>query len=249
VKNNFKQYLLEGNEGYFAPWHLRTSEQIQRWLDDGISKIKGFKINKDGSITLVTDIFDAKDIIEFATDNGERKKVLRLKFKRSKNFQIISPTLTSLWGVPDICSGNLSITCSKLLSLEHLTPKVEGTLWISCSELKEINCGKVSCEILQLNSIGDMNLCREWKQFSNFSISKKIYLGNSVVAKMNKTGILNLCKLLKATGAEKIIFLNSVIDASPELARAIDIINVHKDNIIACQKEMFDNDLDEYAEL
>lgn len=249
MKNNFKHYLLEAPDGYFAPWHLRTSEQIQRWLDDGISKIKGFKINKDGSITLVSDNFDAKNVIEFSTDNGERKKVLRLKFRRSKNFQIISPTLTSLWGVPDICSGNLGITCSELLSLEHLTPKVEGVLWISCSKLKEINCGEVSCKNLQLNSIGDLNLCRDWKQFSKFSISNIIILGNSVVNKMNKTGILNLCKLMKVTGAQKIIFFNSVVDASPELAKAIDIVNVHKDNIIACQKELFDNDLDEYAEL
>ncbi len=233
---NFKQYLTEAPN--FAPWHIREPEKIQNFIKSKFHS-EFIQINKNGTVSAKVPAFEANDfIIKY-----EGKNVIGLKFKTAKIFRISN--ISSLWGLPDKCQ-ELVIGSEELDSFEHCTPIVTDSLSIYAPNLKSFDC-HVSVKNLVLRSIGKCPLSDIRKHFHDI---QKIIFGVAFTKKLYRQPMLEFCKL-----NTRLEFDTSVVASirnEPEIQEVIkvmDIIYQHGTDIIACQRELIEKDLDEYAEL
>lgn len=133
--------------------------------------------------------------------------------------------LSSFKNFPRIIKGNFSAYLNKFTSVEDFPEYVEGDIDISSNN--------------------------HLKSLSGIHNNLKECNGKLTIPSDLKGGMLGL---LKVKGLKKVTFDEDEVSEHqiPELAKACEIITKHLNsdrNLIKCQKELYDNDLDEFAEL
>jgi hypothetical protein len=239
---NFKPYLVEAID--FAPWQHPNSEEYQHLVPNDIcSNASDVHRNKNGTYSSSCNRYGAK----YIERNGEH--VLPVKYSTVKDFEVIGTdtnNISSVWGFPDKVKNNLILYSNFLSSLDHLNTQAHTTT-ILLPNLKEMgNCVLKSNEISLLD-IGEVS----FKDFAKcVTVSSRIKI--SFLALLNKPAL----SLLKIKGEWNLITPRFMVNEKTmtqaqqdEVKKVIQILNDNRHNIIEAQKKLYDNDLDEYAEL
>ena len=146
--------------------------------------------------------------------------------------------LKSLNNFPKSCDGGFKISTSKLNDYSNGPEFVGGGEYFIKTQATEIKNLKVKTQYLEIDA---SNL----EKLSGFEKSeiREIRLVNGHNLKGNFLG------LLKVKGLTNVLLFS--ISKDSDTLKAINIIRNHLEdkNIIECQKELYDHDLDEYAEL
>jgi hypothetical protein len=146
--------------------------------------------------------------------------------------------LKSLKNFPKSCDGGFKISTSKLNDYSNGPEFVDSGEYSIKTEATEIKNLKVKTQFLYIDGTNLEKLSGLEK-----SEIREIRIVNGHNLKGNFLG------LLKVKGLTNVLLLAA--SKGSDAAKAINIIRNHLEdkNIIACQKELYDNDLDEYAEL
>jgi hypothetical protein len=133
--------------------------------------------------------------------------------------------LSSFKNFPRIIKGNFTAYLNKFTNVEDFPEYVEGNIDISSN--------------------------KHLKSLSGIHKNLKECNGKLTIPADLKGGMLGL---LKVKGLKKVTFDEDEVSEHqiPELAKACEIIAKYLNsdrNLIACQKELYDNDLDDFAEL
>ena len=249
---NFKQYLLEADKKdlpNFAPWHLTDPVKIRELIKDYKfqNESTNYQVLKNGTVKV------KKDSVHFRwhgySANGFNLDPTQLPFKFNsafRNFTIHSDSITDIWGAPDIAEY-LCIKATKLETLEHLEGEYKD-LALYCPELSRCDC-KVKTEWLFINALAKFDAKDFAKSFASLNNKININLGPEAAKKLVNQPLLSLIKIKDFKGISFNDSDNAKTEELKQLAKACDIITKHSDNIVLAQKELYDNDLDEYAEL
>ena len=151
--------------------------------------------------------------------------------------------LTSLEYGPNEVHGNFSCYGNKLTSLEHAPKEIHGNFFCDSNQLTSLeHCpnkvrGYFYCSNNKLTSLQDIHLL-----FKGGFISFNIDVTNNPI----KSHILGLMLIPELKG---IIFKH---EKNPKLRLAFQIIDKHLKadrDVWACQEELLDNDLHEFAQI
>ena len=136
--------------------------------------------------------------------------------------------------------GNLDGYDCGLRSFKNFPEHINGFCYLGSNPFKSID--GIPKHMVSL----DLSNCNNIKSFEGIGSLIKSCEHIMIPETLER----NMLGLLKIPNLESIDL--EVEEASEELLKATRIINnhlAHDRNIIACQKELYDNDLDEYAEL
>jgi len=249
ASKSFKQYLNEAGAIDFAPWHIRDPDKLRRFLEGSNGYGSKCKANKDGTVNATSSDYAPTGVYGDIGGVGEGKKVIMVKFRRAKRFQVISTQrLESIWGVPDFCEY-LAINCYHLDNLEHITPEVSGEIFINTANLKELKTGPVKCDELTIGNFGNYSILKDWQEFQ-FKCNKVILYEAEVIKLLEHGGLLNLCRISKANGGKTQFFTTgSLAQTFPKLWQALQIVNKSNGDMLQCQDDLLEAGLKEFAKI
>jgi len=245
----------------FAPWHPRIPTETDEIMGIYGNARNGIKILRDGSVSVRGESYYT--IKEVGPVDGGKIGIL-VKYNNigtsSRTYIKDSPTykLTTLeYGPNKIGStGSLSIQLSEITSFNGFQCEVsEALLLQNCPSLKEWGQGcQITCHRVIIDYAFDYDLFRTIGQ--HFKIRSHITLYPDAAKTLVGKGLLSLFKVKKPIGSGSFgiqLYYSdkSIIDTA--LVQATAIVNKylasHTPNLLACQEELIDNGLKDYAEL
>jgi len=244
----------------FAPWHPRIPTETDEIMGIYGNARNGIKILRDGSVSVRGESYYT--IKEVGPVDGGKIGIL-VKYNNigaSHQAEIKDlPTykLTTLeYGPNKIGStGSLTIELSEITSFRGFQCEIaEALLLWRCPSLKEWGQGcQITCHRLIINYAFDYDLFRTIGQ--HFKIRSHITLYPDAAKTLVGKGLLSLFKVKKPVagsfGIE--LFFTDKSKVDPELVQATAIVNKylssHTPDLLACQEELIDNGLKDYAEL
>lgn len=238
---NFKQYLLKEAKNVFAPWQ-NPAETLES-ANDYIFYTEGsVKQNKNGTF-----VSNSKSLWVNAKQLDDGQVVIPIKFSRveSIGFRHTGLQLTTLEGCPDIVKDSFTIHSSNLKSLENLSYNLRF-MKINCKKLNSFGTANIHCDQVWFDNIGSASV-REISK--HFTIDYDFSVGPDNVYRKP------ILSLLKVKGNWKNVYLDyNQLEDKPEevqqeLKQVFNIINESNRDVIACQRELIEKDLDDYAEL
>jgi hypothetical protein len=250
---SFKQYLLEAVVKLppnHAPWHIMDEMKLNAFMSEAWPEFNSiWKRNADGSYSTTRKEVTIRD--SMLVEAGETGAWgLPFPIRSCQDIRIFSIRLTSLKGFPTrIRAGSsIHIRAGNLESIEDIVCSNVNILTVDCENLKHFDA-----KIQQLRGLdiinSDFHLNEIIKNIKQISISLKFSEHDNNALKQLKKGIL---KFVKIQGQPHIHLTHSSGDLV-DLENALHIYNSNIDdegmNMIKMQKLLFDNDLDEYAEL
>lgn len=197
-------------------------------------------VNKDGTVSTQRAEINANDLLITIDEND----VLPIKFKTAKKLKFLltaENNISSLWGLPDKCQS-LTISSLYLTSLKYCTPILDD-LFINAPRLKSFDC-EVNVKELKINNMGNLPISDIGK---HFKISQKLIVGTGLIKQLYKEPVLSLCKL-NVDISFQVLMSDRNKPEIQEVVQVLRIVNEHRFDIIACQRALIENDLDEYAE-
>jgi hypothetical protein len=233
----------------FAPWHIQDPIEVEKLLLQGSSYYSGWKVNKDGTVNCNSEKYSP---ISAYGDNKDDNNLIKIKYRRAKNFSIVNNNLSSLWGCPDICSLSFELFCSNIKTLEHLPVEIGSKLLIFCPSLEQLNTVPVNCGSISFNNLGNFDILKRWKEIEIYPHgSKVISFGVKEIEKMENKGLLNLCLLSEKIGNNELkYFVHSVhTQHFPIIQQAFNIISKYSSDILECQEQLITNGLRQYAKI
>ena len=250
---SFKQYLSEAVVKLppnHAPWHIMDEMKINAFMSEAWPEFNSiWKRNADGSYSTTRKEVTIRD--SMLVEAGETGAWgLPFPIRSCQDIRIFSLRLTSLKGFPTrIRPGSIIyIRAGNLESIEDIVCSNVNILTLDCENLKHFDA-----KIQQLRGLdiinSDFDLNEIVKNIKQISISIK-FSGNNNALKQLKNGIL---KFVKIQGKPHIHLTSTSTMDLVDLENALHIYNSNIDNegmnIIKMQKLLFDNDLDNYANL
>jgi hypothetical protein len=233
---NFKQYLKE-SKLEFAPWCLYGSE-LQNYLDNNYhGDIPS--INKNGTVTF-------KGSRVFIENKNLQVGRIPFQIQGAKSILVRADDITSVWGMPMKCS-HMSITSSKLKTLDHLNSTVKEEIRLETPSLEKFDCNVKAYNIRIVSII-----------ISSLSGFNKYFEldGGSLVFDSHLHSVIksNLLSLILLKGVKDIIVAEEgmTIVGDTDFSRAIKIIKKHvlsDKDVLECQEELIENGYKEYAKL
>lgn len=246
---NFKTYLTEAAAKNLAPWQDPSNPEYK--FVDVSDYFRGtVKLNKNG--TYSTSAPHGTFISVLKLDGG-KQYVLPVKFSIMSYFETISGVengLTTLQGCPDTVRHEMVIDSKNLITLDYLYTQVHWKLSIHCPNLKTFGDAKTKCLDLVLYDIGDVPL-KEVQH--HFEVTHTIYLGFDAAY---RKPILSIFKVKGpwVSIEKRTSFHQWKSDPDMVKSKEFDLVcNIlskyaKSRDVIACQRELIENDLDEYAE-
>ena len=222
---NFKQYLQEAKEGYFAPWH-----------DKDTSEFKVFTRNKDGTYNSVNRVITSSEF--------RNKKRFPIKMRNVKEIFVMGD-IEELWGFPDKAAFVDFDMCPNLKHINHIKTQI-GVLSINLPNLESIEPNSITCDKLNVYDIGKIQLKDITKLITINSI-----LAVSIGVIFRNRNVLSLCNLPKTIHLYGFppIGENLTVNHWEEALKVIEIINRNRGDILQCQEDLIDAGLKEYAKL
>lgn len=263
---NFKNYIAEAKQTNFAPWHPTTPEATKELLKEYYHEHYGnaylpteLLFLKNGSVSVRGEqFFTIREV--GPVDNGEVGILVKYNNINCpgrvsiKDFNEHDRKLTTLEYGPNKVGYSLSITLSQITSFKGFACEIKDALILNeCLKLKEWGQGcQITCHRLVVDYAFDYELFRTIGQ--HFKIVNNITLYPGAARALVGKGLLSLFKVKKPTpnmfGIQ--LYYSDKSKMNKELVQATEIVNKYlasrTPDIIACQRELIENDLDEYAE-
>ena len=225
---NFKQYLLEAKID-FAPWHDKDTTKYES---------RGLNRNRDGT-------YSCRNLVRTVRVFGEHLDIFPVKMKSIGNIDVSK--VKSLWGFPDKVTNEASLfDCPELKHIDHVKTVIGGVLRLDLENLESIEPNSFKCKRLIIRDIGKLKLSEILKLIE---FTSKVEISEQYL--FSHRNILSLCKLPEHIAIEFPHFgdTETTQDYWKEAAKVLTIINKNRGKVIACQEELFQNNLDEYAKL
>ncbi len=246
---NFKSYLTEAAVKNIAPWQDPSNPA---YVDIDVSDYFRGPVKRNKNGTYSTSALRGNFISVLRLDDG-KQYVLPVKFSTMSYFETISGVengLTTLQGCPDKVRHEMVIDSKNLTTLDYLYTQVHWKLSIQCPNLKTFGDAKAKSLDLVLYDIGDVPL-KEVQH--HFEVTHTIYLGFDAAYRKP------VLSIFKVKGPWVSIEQRASFDqwkSDPDGSKTKEFNSVCKilskyaksRDIIACQRELIENDLDEYAE-
>lgn len=246
---NFKAYLAEAVAKNIAPWQDPSNPAF---VDVKIPNYFRGSVKQNKNGTYSTTAPKGHFISCLKLDDGQY--VIPIKFSIMSFFETISGDetgLTTLQGCPDRVRSEMVIDSNNLTTLDYLYTKVDWKLSIQCTNLKTFGDAKVKSLDLVLYDIGNVPISEVQH---HFEVVHTIYLGFNTA--FFRKPILSI---FKVKGPWVSIQMRAGIDLwksdpdgskSKEFAKVCQILSKHARtrDIIACQEDLIDAGLKDYAE-
>lgn len=211
-------------------------------------------LNKNG--TYSTSAPEHFHILRLKLKNGQA--VLPVKFSTMSHFDTISGVgmettkgLTTLQGCPDKVKKEMWIDSPVLTTLDYLYTEVGEKLTIACTNLKTFGDAKAKTGDLVLYDIGDVPL----KEVPHcFEVTHTIYIGLRAAYRKPVLSLFKVKGTWSGVGPRHGGTKNWRDDENgtkfEELKKVCVILDKYSKtrDVIGCQRELIENDLDEYAE-
>jgi|694.fasta_scaffold06347_4 hypothetical protein len=246
---SFKTYLAEASAKNLAPWQDPSNPA---YVNVNVSDYFRGSVKRNKNGTYSTSAPHGYFISCLKLDNG-KQYVLPVKFSIMSYFETISGVengLTTLQGCPDTIRHEMVIDSKNLTTLDYLYTQVHWKLSIQCPNLKTFGDAKTKCLDLVLYDIGDVPL--KEVQY-HVEVIHTIYLGFDAAYKKPVLSIFKI-KGHWVSIEQRTSFDQWKSDPDGSKAKEFDLVckilskYAKSRNAIACQRELIENDLDEYAE-
>ena len=233
---SFKQFLKEDNTVSF----LTDRDEIRQLLQKSFGGLEGddYLIDENGGVELLKPTFQIDSLNEH---NLIQNGLLKIKFTKAINFFINSHSLEYLYGCPDECE-QFSIASNSVKTLKGGPKKVKHVYKvISFSRRSPLTSYEgiaeecITYRLFVTNIKSLHNIHKHIKKIDNLC-----EISNQVKR--------NLLGFLKIKGPFSLIC--GVYDGDP-LWKAVKIVDKHLGHrdLLACQEELIENGLEEYAQL
>ncbi len=258
------ELFTEAKQSSFAPWQPTSPEATKEVLHKFYLEHYGNKylpsellLLKNGSVSVRGEqFFTIREV--GPVDNGEVGILIKYNNIGASNRAYLKDMnagkLTTLEGGPTKFRGGLQIELSQITSFKGFVCEMrEGLILHECFKLKEWGQGcQITCRALVIDYEFDYELFRTIGQ--HLKIVSNITLYPNAAKTLVGKGLLSLFKVKKPTanmfGIQ--LYFSDKSSVNKELVQATEIVNKYlasrAPDIIACQRELIENDLDEYAE-
>lgn len=247
---NFKQYLEEAKKEKFAPWHDRDPLSIKKRIEyKQYGHPDEFKVLKDGSIQVLIQNCTwspAKDVV----DTPEGKKGLPFKFNSCTNLTIKTALATDITGMPDK-GGYVKLYANELETLKGLDGATYMVLNLDCPKLTSFNCkAKIKGNVF-LGNVKSFDANDFVSSFEGADHGFQLSFGDQAAEAVYRKPLLSLLKIKPFMSYITFGGISIKNEKIEEVIRACKIIEKHgkSKDILACQDELFDSGLRDYAKL
>ena len=254
---NFKQFLTEATKAGFAPWHVKTPEDIKLALrlkpdvdNWGPLMYFGCVINKNGTVSIKSNSSSvAPNTMIGPIPDGEGFKV-KLQTIKANKFLMHSNKVTNLWGFPDKVQGRVELESESLRSLDHLKTVITSNFDLDTPNLAEWGDCDLESYLIHFNDWGNLPL----KSIGRHIKTTWFELKTDKLEQQSNKGLLGFCNMETSDAASREIPLLAATDdyTSPRttpVGKAMLTIMQHQDVLDAKEVMMSDPELKPYAKL
>ena len=247
---SFKQYLTEAVKLNFAPWHEKDPKTVWDLIYHmGDNYRRMCKVLANGTVRITKD-YELLIWPPYKKDNFDPEKLPIYFSSAYGEVTISSKTLKSVWGAPAKCKYLRFENCAVLETLEHLESDVDKLI-INCENLTSFKCNVKANHVIVKN----MKSFDVEDFVSSFdSQNVHLFISKNVMAEgFYKKPLLKLLRANHLKELQSTFPINNEfnVEKFQEVMQAFVIINKYlttSRDIWACQEELMDNDLHDYAD-